>query len=198
MMRNTKAGYGAVAITLHWIVAAAFIANYALVYYSHWFTEPRSDLSRSLSSVHTAIGVSVLVFVGLRIVWRLTNQQPDDVPGTRLEHMASHVVHIVLYGIMIAMPLTGYLGYGGSSNLFFAMEIPSFQYTWLFTTIISEGLGLGWDTFEGAMDFLHKSVGAYAVLAIVALHVGAALFHHFIRRDDVMVRMMSPKISTKE
>jgi cytochrome b561 len=198
MMRNTKAGYGAVAIALHWIVAAAFIVNYALVYYSDWFLEPRSDLGRTLTSTHAAIGVSVLVFVGLRILWRLTNQQPDDVPGTRLEHMASHVVHLVLYGIMIGMPLTGYLGYGGSSNLFFAIELPSFQNTWLFTNVISGGLGLTWDSFEGVMDYLHKSVGAYAVLAIVALHVGAALFHHFIRRDEVMVRMINSKISTRE
>lgn len=182
---------------MDWIVAAAFITNYGLVYYSHWFTEPRSDLARSLTSVHTAIGVSVLVFVGLRIFWRLTNQQPDDVPGTRLEHMASHIVHLVLYAIMIGMPLTGYLGYGGTSNLFFAVEIPSFQNTWLFTTLISGGLGLSWETFEGVMDFLHKSVGAYAVLALVLLHAGAALFHHFIRRDEVLVRMINPKVSTK-
>lgn len=198
MIRNTKNGYGAIAIALHWIVAAAFIANYALVYYSSWFTEPRSELSRSLSSTHTAIGVSVLVFVGLRIFWRLTNQQPNDVPGSRLEHMASHVVHLVLYAVMLGMPLTGYLGFGGSSNLFFAIELPSFQNTWLFTTFISGALGISWDSFEGVMDFLHKTGGAYAVSVLIALHIGAALFHHFIRRDTVMVRMINPKISTKD
>lgn len=198
MMKNTKAGYGVVAITLHWIVAAAFIVNYGLVYYSQWFTEPRSDLSRSLLSVHTAIGVSVLVFVGLRIFWRLTNQQPDDVPGSRLEHLASHIVHLVLYGIMIGMPLTGYLGFGGTSNLFFAIELPSFQNTWFFTTFISGALGISWDAFEGVADFLHKQVGAYAVAALVGLHAGAALFHHFIRRDEVLIRMINPKVSTRE
>jgi cytochrome b561 len=84
------------------------------------------------SSVHTAIGIFVLVCVSLQIVWRLTNHQPDDVPVTRLEHMAFHVVHLVPYGNMIGMPLKGHLGYGRSSNLFFVVEMPPLQNTWMF------------------------------------------------------------------
>lgn len=197
MIKNTKTGYGTVAIALHWLVALAFIANYGLVYWREWFLEPRSELGRTLLSTHTAIGISVLVFVGLRIAWRLMNRQPDDVPGTRLEHFASHIVHIVLYGVMIGMPLTGYLGFGGPSKLFFALDVPSFQNTWLFTSVISGSFGISWESFEGVMDFIHKTGGAYAVSLLIALHIGAALFHHFVRRDTVLVRMVDPRVATK-
>ena len=90
LVKNTKDTYGVIAITLHWIVALAFIINYAIIYYREWFVEGREDpLFRTLLSYHYAIGVSVLVFVVLRIIWRLTNIQPNEVPGSRLEHLAA-------------------------------------------------------------------------------------------------------------
>lgn len=198
MFTNTKRGYGAVAIALHWLVAAAFIINYGLIYWREWFLEPRADLGRILLTTHTAIGVSVLVFVALRIIWRLLSRQPDNVPGSRLELLASHIVHIVLYAIIVVLPLTGYLGFGGSSKLFFYYELPSFKETWLFDSVILNGMGISLDSFERVMDIIHKQGGAYVVPVLIALHVGAAMFHHFIRRDTVLVRMVNPRVAHGE
>lgn len=191
-LHNTENRYGIVAIALHWIVAGAFIANYAIIYWMEWFVEARSDEARALLSYHTAIGVSVLVFVALRIVWKWMSRQPRDVPGTRLEHLGAHTVHMLLYAVMIVFPLSGYLGTGGSSQLFFVFEIPRFADTWIFQTIIEGWMGISWETFEAPMDFIHKQGGAYIVWVLIAAHAGAALYHHFVRRDIVLKRMIWP------
>ena len=190
--KNTEYSFGLIAILLHWIVAAAFIANYLVIYYSHWFVTPKTDLARSLFSYHTAIGVSVVVFVVLRIVWRLMNPQPKAVPGTKFEHFAAHSAHVLLYFVMIVVPLSGYFGTGGPSQLFFFIEIPRFADTAIFSTLVEGWMGLSWEQFEAPMDFIHKQGGAYVVWVLVLAHVGAALYHHFIRKDVVLKRMLRP------
>jgi len=190
--KNTEYSYGLIAIFFHWIVAVAFIANYIIIYYSKWFTVPKSDIARTLFSYHTAIGVSVFVFVILRVIWRLMNKQPKDVPGTKLEHIAAHGAHILLYFVMIIVPLSGYLGTGGPSQLFFFIEIPRFADTQIFSTVVEGWMGFSWEQFEAPMDFIHKEGGAYVVWVLVVAHAGAALFHHFIRKDVVLKRMLSP------
>jgi len=191
-LKNTEYNYGLIAILLHWIVAFAFIINYAIIYYRIWFTERSSDLARTLFSNHTAIGVSVLVFISLRIVWKLMNRQPKDVPGSKLEHLAAHGAHILLYAVMIIVPLSGYLGTGAPSQLFYLIEIPRFADTQIFQTVVQGWMGLSWEQFEAPMDFIHKQGGAYFVWVLIALHAGAAMYHHFIRKDMVLKRMLSP------
>jgi len=197
-IKNTDRSYGIVAIVLHWVVAAAFIVNYAIIYWREWFFEPRSDEARALISNHTAIGVSVLVFVVLRILWKWMNKQPNHVPGTKTEHFAAHAAHVLLYVAMIVLPLSGYLGTAGPSQLFFAFEIPRFADTWIFMTIIEGWMGISWEAFEAPMDFIHKQGGAYVVSVLIAAHVGAALFHHFVRRDNTLKRMISPALIKHE
>jgi cytochrome b561 len=194
-LTNSRSGYGLIAIAFHWTVAAAFLANYALIYGREWFAEPRSDFGRSLFSAHTAIGVSALVFIALRILWRFMSSAPDAAPGTPLEHLIARLTHFALYIVMLGLPLTGYLGFGGAPKLFFALEIPTFRETWVFTSLISGQLGISWESFEGVMDMLHKTGGTYVVPALIALHIGAALFHHLIRRDTVLRRMTDPSLT---
>ena len=193
LVKNTNDTYGVIAIALHWIVALAFIINYAIIYYREWFVEGREDpLFRTLLSYHYAIGVSVLVFVVLRIIWRLTNIQPNEVLGSRLEHLAAHAAHIALYAVMIIIPLTGYLGTGGPSQLFFFIDLPRFADTQIFKTVIEGWMGLSWEQFETPIDFIHKEGGAYVVWVLIVVHAGAALYHHFIRGDVVLKRMLRP------
>ena len=190
--KNTEYSYGLVAIFFHWIVALAFIANYLIIYYSHWFLVPKSDPARTLFSYHTAIGVSVLVFVFLRTLWKFMNTQPKDVPGSKLEHLMAHGAHILLYAVMIVVPLSGYFGTGGPSQLFFFIEIPRFADTQIFATVVEGWMNLSWEEFEAPMDFIHKKGGEYVVWLIILAHAGAAFYHHFIRKDVVLRRMISP------
>ena len=190
--KNTEYTYGIIAISLHWIVAFAFILNYAIAYYLDWFVEDKTEQSRAILSYHYSIGMSVIVFIVLRIVWRLMTKQPNEVPGSRMEHLAARGAHIMLYAVMIIVPLSGYLGTGGPSQLFFFIDIPRFADTQIFKTVVEGWMSLEWDQFEAPMDFIHKQGGAYVVWVLIAAHIGAALFHHFVRKDTVLKRMLSP------
>lgn len=191
MYKNTKERYGLIAIILHWIVALGFLGAYIAVYYRHWFTETSTPANWAALQLHLSFGVTVAVFVFLRIIWKSINTTPEDIPGTKLEHFAAHSVHYILYAIMIIMPLTGYFGTGVGTELFFLVDIPKFAETQMYATVVEDWMGLTWEQFEPPMDFVHKQGGAYFVWILILLHVGAALFHHIVRKDMTLKRMLS-------
>ena len=119
------------------------------------------------------------------------NKTPKEVPGTKLEHMAAKGAHWLLYAVMILMPLTGYFGTGANPDFLFFIEIPKFKETILYHTIVEGWLGLTWQAFEAPMDFIHKKGGAYFVWILVLIHILAAFYHHFIRKDITLKRMVS-------
>lgn len=163
------------------------------MYYRHWFTEEKTPENWIALQMHLSLGVTLSVFILLRIIWRLMNKTPRDVPGTRLEHMAARTVHLVLYAMMIIMPVTGYLGTGVNTEFFLQFDIPKFSDTQLYKVVVEGWLGLTWEAFEAPVDFVHKNSGEYFVWALILLHAGAALYHHFIRKDVVLKRMISIK-----
>ena len=189
-IKNTQDRYGAVAASLHWVVALLFLGSYSTVYYRHWFTERGTDANLTAIQLHFAIGITIVVFVALRVIYKLYDQAPNEVPGTKLEHLAAKSAHILLYVFMIAMPLTGYFGTGADINYFGLFEISKFKDTGLYDAMITNGLGLSWEQFESPMDFIHKKGGAYVVWVLIAIHASAALFHHFIRKDNTLRRML--------
>lgn len=189
-IKNTARDYGFIAKSLHWGTAFLFLGSYATYYYREWFTESKTPENITAIQLHFSIGVSVAVIVLLRILWRVTNRAPDLEPGTKLEHFAAHMGHYALYAIMIAMPLTGYFGTGGSTNYFFMFEIPKFESTILFQSIVSEGMGLSFKEFEKPMDFIHKNIlGKWGVWLLIIGHVLAALYHHFVKKDRTLQKM---------
>lgn len=190
--KNTEAGYGVVAIALHWLVAIGFLAAYMAVYYRRWFTEAKTPENWTALQLHLSVGVTIAVFVVLRVIWKLMNKRPDDVPASALEHKAAHATHWVLYAVMIIMPITGYLGTGAPTEYFFLFDIPKFEETAIFQTLVADGLGLTFKQWEQPLDFVHKNGGAYFVWVLIAVHVGAALYHHVVRRDVVLKRMIKP------
>jgi len=194
-LRNSREAYGLIAITLHWVIAAGFLAAYVAVYYRRWLTVPETPANLTALQLHLSFGVTIAAFVLLRVIWKLMSIRPQDPPGSRLEHLASHAMHWTLYFIMVMMPITGYLGTGVATNFFFLFEIPKFADTALFKTVVEGWMGLTFKEFEAPIDFIHKNSGAYIVWVLVLLHAGAALYHHYIRRDFVLARMLSPAAS---
>ena len=196
-MKNTNNHYGFVAICLHWIVALGFLGAYVAVYYRHWFSTggfSMTELNSNMISLylHLSFGITVAVFVALRIIWKSMNKTPDDVPGSsKFEHFAAHSMHWVLYAVMIIMPITGYMGTKLDTNFFFLFDIPKFNDTPLYSLIVEQWLQTDWESFEPVMDAIHKNGGAYVVWALIAIHAGAALYHHFVRKDDVLKRMIT-------
>ena len=159
-----------------------------------WFTEEKTPENWTALQLHLSIGVTIAVVVALRIIWRLSNRVPDPEPGTKLEHLAAHTGHLALYAIMIIMPVTGYIGTGVNTEYFFLFDIPKFESTSLFTTLVSDGLGMTFKEFEKPVDFIHKDImGAWVVWLLILGHVSAALYHQFVKKDRTLYKMTVSK-----
>lgn len=189
-VKNTHKNYGLIAKTIHWLTALLFLGAYLSVYYRHWFTEAKTPENWNALQIHLSFGVTIGVLVLLRVIWRLMNIAPTQETGSALEHKAAKLGHYALYAVMIIMPVTGYLGTGVATEFFFMFEIEKFSNTWVFTQLIQEGLGISFETFEKPIDFIHKDIlGAWLVWMLIAGHVVAALYHHFVRKDRTLKKM---------
>ena len=118
------------------------------------------------------------------------NSVPDEVPGSRLAHMAAKLGHYALYAMMIIMPVTGYIGTGVNTEYFFLFDIPKFESTQAFSSVVTNGMGLSFKEFEAPIDFIHKELGGeLIVLILVGGHILAALYHHFVKKDRTLRKM---------
>ncbi len=188
--RNTRERFGAIAGLYHWVIALAFILSYPFVYYVVLVLErDRTDpLFLPVLNVHWFLGIVVGVLVLPRLIWRFFSVEPDAAPGTPLEHLLARLAHWGLYALMIVMPATGYLGTGGKTSAtidLYLFKIPRFPNTELF-----QMLQINWVTFEPVVDAIHHFTGKWVAPVVVVLHVAAALYHHFARRDTVLTRML--------
>lgn len=177
MLRNTQHSWGSAAKTFHWLIAALILAQFPLGWAAaNWKLSPTKFY---LFTWHKSIGLSILALVVLRLLWRWVNPVPTlpaSMPGW--ERVAAHVDHLVLYLLMFALPLTGWI-------IDSASNIP-FKVFWLFRLprIVSPSKPL-----EEVFKEIHDNLSiAFAVL--LAVHIGAALWHHFVRCDTVLARML--------
>lgn len=189
---NNKVAYGAVAKWLHWTTAICFLIAYLSFYYGHYFTEVRTADRRFVTGIHTMFGITAGVLVVPRLIWKFMNPQPELEPGPKWQHLASHVAHWVLYFFIIAMPLSGWLGYGGNSvNFFWLVDIPTFRNTALFDWLVVGKMSMDFNTFERPIDYFHKALaGRWIVWVLIFIHIAAALYHHFLQRDDTLKKML--------
>jgi cytochrome b561 len=177
LWRDTKQSYGAPSLLLHWFAAFAIAAAWLVG--TVMGDLPRGAPRATGIDLHFALGTLVLTLTALRLLWRLSNPQPDSPPGTpRWQDRAAHFAHLGLYGLMFAVPLSGviaaWLG-GKAVNLF-----------WITTLASPWTRNRAW---EKAAEEVHEWL-ANGLLFLVAAHVAAALWHHFVRRDSVLRRML--------
>lgn len=191
-LRNSPENYGTIAKTLHWLTALLFLFSYAAVYFRHWFTEPKTPENLIAIQLHLSIGITIAVVVLLRILWRLTNRPPSFEPGKAIEHHAAKIGHYLLYAVMIIMPITGYLGTGLATDYFFMFEIPKFDDLAIGQMLFNDQTGWTFKAFEKPIDFIHKDIlGAWLVWILIVGHAGAALYHHYVRKDRTLLKMTS-------
>lgn len=170
--------YTAAAIGLHWIVAALIVGGFALGWTMTRMPGITPDKLR-FYSWHKWIGVTVLALAVLRIVWRLTHRAPP-LPNcmSAWQRCAAHAVHVALYALMIAIPVSGYL-YTAAANVpvVYLGLIPMPQ-------LIAPDpvLKVWFKSIHIALD--------YGLLALVAGHVAAAFKHQWIDRDGLLGRML--------
>ena len=189
-LRNSADNYGLIAKCLHWLTALLFFGAYFSVYYRHWFTDDKTPENWTALQLHLSIGLTIGVVVALRILWRLTNRVPNLEAGTKLEHWAAHAGHYALYAIMIVLPVTGFLGTKVDTEYFFLFDIPMFESTSMFGSMIREGMGITYEQFEAPLDFVHKELlGKWLAWMLILGHVLAALYHHFVKHDRTLQKM---------
>jgi cytochrome b561 len=168
--------YSKPAVVLHWLVALLIFVAFPLGVYMHEL--PLSPDKLKLYSYHKWIGITVLLLAAIRVGWRLTHTPPPLPAGIAAwQRHASAVVHGLLYVLMIAIPLSGWL----------MSSAKGFQTVWFgvlpLPDLIAKDKALGELLAE-----VHKFLN-FTLLAMVILHVGAALKHHFIERQPFLQRM---------
>jgi len=181
-LRNTSGRYGAIAQLLHWLVVLGFVIQFALAYYMGWL--PNGPFKIEMYNLHKSIGVTILAIAVVRLIWRWRNPVPELPAGRpRWEHVASRASHIGLYALLFAQPITGLLQvlYSRFPSLIWGWKLPRISRT----PEVAE-------TFGAVHYYLQ-----WAIVAVVAIHVAAALRHHFVLRDDVLRRMLPGRPSTR-
>lgn len=135
--------------------------------------------ARVLPTVHASLGLVLFFLVCLRLVWRLIKKPPVPISSIRYHIILSRVVHACLYAAMFLIPVTGWLAYSEHVKRSFGIHPAS----WFgFKIPLLEDYGLNWH--------LVHNWGGKLFLALVLLHTLAGLKHHFLDRDQTLLRML--------
>ena len=172
--------YGAIAKLFHWVTLGLMLVALPLGF----VIQHVKDASKmGFYTLHESAGLTILFVALARLAWRRLSpppSMPNDMP--KLMRTTSTAVHHALYALLILQPLLGFLatnawGFpmrGATAYLGF-IELPKFMEAW-------EGLAK-------ILSLLH-SIGGWLLVVLIALHIAGALFHHAIRRDGTLMRMI--------
>ena len=177
MLKNTDNRYGIVAKGFHWLLF--LMLTFSIVAGNFLASMPKGAEKLQAAGMHKSFGVFLLLLILARLAWRLINvtpKSPEGIPA--IQGRMAHAMHWVLYALMFAQPLSGILmsqaaGYPVSASGLF--ELPA---------LLDKDPSLA-QFFRGA----HGTVWILMVLAVIG-HAGAALHHHFIKKDDVLRAMV--------
>lgn len=171
------AEYSGIAKLLHWTVAVCVLTLIAAGLTMNE-VEP-GTLQNVLYTVHRSLGVLVLFLMLIRLTYRLVHGAPPHEPTlTAMQRMVSHAVHMALYALLIAQPIIGWVAtsaYGAKISFFGLFTLPD---------LVAKDQALSEPLFA-----VHHWMGLL-IAALAGMHIAAALFHYFIRKDGVLQRML--------
>jgi cytochrome b561 len=171
----TSSRYSGVAIALHWLLALLIVGTFCVGLYMHGL--PFSPTRLKLYNWHKWAGVTILALSALRLLWRLTHRPPADPPMPAWQRLAAHGAHWALYALFFLVPLAGW-AYSSAAGfpivVFGVLPLPDF---------------VAPDRALAEMLKERHALLAFALAAVVVVHVAAALKHHFIDRDGLLDRM---------
>jgi len=180
LLANTTQRYGFVAVALHWMMAALLIALLALGLYMVSLPDAGFDMRKiTLILLHKQLGILALALAVARMAWRIGNPLPalvSTIPDW--QQFMARFVHLLFYALMLALPITGWLmssAAGIPVSFFGLFSLPDYlSYDdYLFKSFIA----------------IHKWLG-YGLIALLTVHAGAALGHHFVLRDETLKKML--------
>ncbi len=176
--KNTANRYGSLSIAMHWLMLLLLVGVYAAINL-HDLAPKGSELRAAFKTWHFMLGLSVFGLVGARLAIRfLSGPAPRIEPENPLwQRRLAGAVHAALYVFMIGMPLLGWLALsaGGKPIPFFGLELPAL-------------IGQSKDIASSLKD-IHEMIGT-AGYYLIGLHAAAALVHHYVMRDNTLVRML--------
>ncbi len=183
-LRNTDEQWGSVSKLLHWLIVLLILvmAIVGLVMEDL----PKTPKYFWVYTAHKSTGVTILALVLVRLGWRLYTGAPKPVQGTPAwQHRIAVTTHVLLYAVILAMPLSGWL-YDSASGLrpfrwFGMFDMPKL-------VAPSESLS---DLARNAHEWIF-----WGIVALVGLHAGAALYHHLFLRDITLLRMLPARRAT--
>jgi cytochrome b561 len=162
---------------LHWLMALLILAQAVGGWVIHEME--RSPLQADAMTAHKSLGITLLALVVVRLLWRWRHPAPPPPEGSRpWEILAARASHIALYLLMVAVPLSGWLSASTS--------IIPWKLWWF----------IPWPRIAAPDKALHEIAEElhegliWAMAAVLAVHVAAAVFHHFVKRDQVLRRML--------
>ena len=176
-IRNTTARWGAAALAFHWLIAALIFVQLPLGLIASKLPPDMEKLA--LLASHKSIGLTILALAAVRLAWRSLNPTPS-LPHTLRPHerLLAHFSHAALYALMFAMPLTGWI----------MSSARGFPVSWFDLFQVPNLVGKSEPLFN-AMVVTH-AVLAIALAGFLALHIAAALKHHFVLRDETLRRIL--------
>lgn len=180
--KNTTDRYGSLSIAMHWLMLLLLVAVYAAIEVREFYPKG-SDPREALKQWHFMLGLSVFVLIWLRLALRLWGPTPRIRPAVGIwQHRAAVFMHVALYLFMVVMPLLGWVVLSAKGRVipFFGLELPA---------LIGPDKGLA-----DQLEELHGTIGT-AGYYLIGLHAVAALFHHYILRDNTLRRMLPQRLA---
>ena len=175
--KNDEHRYGGLSIALHWLMLVLMIGVYACIELKGNFPKG-SETRELLKQWHFMLGLSVFALIWLRLLARLIEPTPKIVPAIPAwQAIPAKLMHLALYGLMIGAPLAGWLilSAAGKPIPFFGLQLPP---------LIDQNPELA-----GQIKELHELAGTTGYW-LIGLHAVAALFHHYVSRDNTLTRML--------
>ncbi len=168
--------YGTTAKLFHWLIVALLVVQYLI----GWLMP---DIHRGMKpgaamTFHVSFGLLILILIVLRFAWRLTHPVAPESSLPRWQRLSSEAVHWLLYGLVLATSVTGWLFAsfrGWSMSFFYLVPIPM---------LASDNAAAG-----KTIDGLHQAM-EWTLLVVIGIHVAAALVNIFVYRDRIMQRML--------
>jgi cytochrome b561 len=185
MLRNSHDTYGLAAVILHWLVALVVVGLFGLglwmveqTYYDDWY--------RTAPAIHKGVGVLLFITVTLRLGWRLVGPRPGPLAThSMLERRIAKITHALLYALLFAVMLSGYListADGRPIDVFGLFSVPA---------LISEV-----PNQADVAGEIHLAL-AISLVSLATVHALAALKHHLIDRDRTLLRMLGRRSASK-
>lgn len=178
--------YTKIAIILHWLIGLSIVALLIIGLVMGEKDLLPTPMRFAAFQLHKSLGLTVLVLSVFRLIWRLMHQTPTLPQGMKpFEILAAKATHIGFYILMLALPLTGWVIVSTSPR-----DIPTFWFglfQWPHLPILVGDPSRG-NISENAGE-MHETL-AWIAIVLIVLHIGAALKHHFINKDNILSRMI--------